>query len=52
VRGLLWWTFGGAVAAYLAFATALFYFWERNPYNLLTYEDAVWRPMRREEVRD
>lgn len=52
VRGLLRWSFGGAVAAYLALATAMFFIWERNPYSILTYEDALFRPVRREEVRD
>lgn len=52
VRGVLYWMFGCLVAAYLAFATALFFFWERNPYSILTYEDALLRPLRREEVRD
>ena len=52
VRGLLQWLGGAAAATYLAFATTLFWFWQRNPYCLLTYSDALLRPVRRAEVRD
>lgn len=52
MRGLLLWLAAAGVAAYLAFATLLFWFWQRNPYSLLTYSDAVLRPIRRAEVRD
>ncbi len=52
VRGVLLWGGGAALLAYLAFATALFWFWQNNPYNLLTFEDALFRPLRREQVRD
>src|ERR1035437_656428 len=52
LRGLGGWTGVAAVAAYLAFATALFWFWQRNPYSLLTFSDAFLRPIRREAVRD
>jgi tetratricopeptide (TPR) repeat protein len=52
LRGLVGWTGVAAVAAYLAFATALFWFWQRNPYSLLTFSDAFLRPIRREAVRD
>ncbi|MSU24967.1 MAG: hypothetical protein EXS32_14260 [Opitutus sp.] len=50
VRGLLLWLLTGTVVAYLAAATALFWFWQRNPYCLLTYSDAVLYPLRRGEV--
>ena len=52
LRGLLGWCGVAAVAAYLAFATALFWFWQQNPYSLLTFGDALLRPVRREAVRD
>lgn len=52
VRGALLWTLGAAVAVYLAGATALFWFWQRNPYSLLTYGDALLRPGRGASVRD
>ncbi len=52
MRGVLLWLGGGAVVAYLAFATALFWFWQKNPYSLLTFQDALLRPLRRAEVRD
>lgn len=47
VRGLLLWLLAAAVAAYVAGATALFWMWQRNPYSLLTYEDALLYPIRR-----
>jgi len=52
VRGLLRWAVGGAIAGYLAVFSALFVIWERNPYSILTYSDALLRPVRREAVRD
>jgi hypothetical protein len=52
VRGVLLWGGGTAALAYLAFATALFWFWQRNPYSLLTFPDALLRPVRRADVRD
>ena len=51
-RGLLLWFSGATVAAYFAFATTLFWFWQRNPYSLLTFSDALLRPVRRDQVRD
>lgn len=52
VRGLLLWSGAGLVLAYVAAATALFWIWQRNSYSLLTYEDALLRPVRTKEVRD
>lgn len=52
VRGLLRWTAGLAVAGYLAGATALYWFWQHNPYNVLTYPDALLRPFRGEAIHD
>lgn len=52
LRGLLLWLGAAAVAAYLVLATALFLFWQQNPYNLLTFGDALLRPVRRAAVRD
>lgn len=52
VRGVLLW--GGAllVAAYLAATAALWFFWQRNPYCLLNYGDAVFYPVRRAGVAE
>lgn len=52
VRGLLLWLFAAALAAYLSFTGVVFWFWQRNPYNLLTYSDALLWPARRAQVRD
>ncbi len=52
VRGLLLWSGGALVAAYLVAATALFWFWQKNPYSLLTFTDALLRPVRTAQVRD
>ncbi len=52
VRGIFAWLAGAMVAAYFAFAVTLFWFWQRNPYSLLTFSDALLRPVRRAEVRD
>ncbi len=50
VRGLLAWGSGLALAVYLAGAGVLFYVWNRNPYNTLTYGDAVLYPARRAQI--
>lgn len=50
VRGALLWAFALLVAAYLAGATALFWIWQRNPYSLLSYSDALLYPVRRSEI--
>lgn len=40
------------LAAWLVAAAALYWFWQRNPYNLQTYSDAVFLPLRRAQIRD
>lgn len=52
VRGLLAWTSAMAVVVYLAGATVLFWIWNRNPYSLLTYGDAVLYPVRHEAITE
>lgn len=51
-RGLLLWCAGLAIAAYLVGATALFWAWQRNPYSVLTYSDAVLYPVRRQQINE
>jgi hypothetical protein len=51
-RGLLLWCLALTAAAYLVGATALFYFWQRNPYSVLTYADAVFYPLRRRQIEE
>ena len=50
VRGVLAW--GGAMATvlYVFAALALAAFWQRNPYSLLTFSDALLYPVRRAEI--
>ncbi|MEY4939017.1 MAG: hypothetical protein RIQ93_752, partial [Verrucomicrobiota bacterium] len=50
-RGLLQWSSVLAVAAYLTGVTALYYLWERNPYNVLSYTDALFYPFRRDAIQ-
>lgn len=50
VRGLMLWSLAGVLSAYVAGAAALWSFWQRNPYCLLTYGDAFFYPVRRAEV--
>jgi hypothetical protein len=50
VRGALQWSGALLVAAYLAGATALFWIWQRNPYSVLSYSDALFYPFRRGEI--
>ncbi|HVU22513.1 MAG TPA: hypothetical protein VHE13_00205 [Opitutus sp.] len=52
VRGLLAWLGGGALAAYLAAATALFVWFERQPFNLISYADTLLLPFRWQQVRE
>ena len=52
VRGLLPWLLGAAIALWCGAAAALFWLWQRNPYSLLTYSDAVFFPARRAEIHD
>ena len=42
----------GAIAGYVAAAAVLFWFWQRNPYSLLAYSDALLRPIRGGVVHD
>ena len=50
VRGVTVGLFAMLVASYLAGTAALFSFWQRNPYCILTYGDAFWYPVRRAPV--
>jgi len=50
LRGILRWGLVMAALGYVAAALALGYFWQKNPYNRLTYSDAVFYPMRRAEI--
>ena len=52
VRGLLLWLTGFAVVLYIALATALFWIWQRNPYSVLTYSDALLYPVRRAAITE
>jgi len=50
VRGLLLWSSGTALAAYLVGTAALAWIWGQNPYNHITYADLAlptrWRELR------
>ena len=52
VRGLLLW--GGVLAflGWVALATAGFWIWQRNPYTLLTYTDALLYPWRQSAITE
>lgn len=52
VRGALVAMLAFGVIAYFAGALALATFWQRNPYSLLTYRDAVLYPVQRGTVAD
>ena len=52
LRGILAWGAALMVVAYVAAATALFWIWQRNPYSLLTYTDAVFYPVRRASIAE
>lgn len=47
VRGLVAWLAGLGLVLYLAGATLLYSLWDRNPYNLLSFGDALLYPVRR-----
>ncbi len=51
VRGVVAWLLGLALAGYLAGATALYFWFERNPYNLVRWSDTLLLPLRWDEVR-
>lgn len=50
LRGVTLWSLAALVAGYVAATAALWSFWQRNPYCLLTYADAFLYPVRRGEV--
>ncbi len=50
VRGVLAWSCVMAVVGWVALATAGFWIWQRNPYTLLTYSDALCYPFRRAAI--
>lgn len=50
LRGVTLWAVAAVVAGYVAATAALWSFWQRNPYCLLTYADAFLYPVRRGEV--
>ncbi|HYP18394.1 MAG TPA: hypothetical protein VEQ65_14375, partial [Opitutus sp.] len=52
VRGLLGWGAGASVAVYLAGATALYFWFTRQPHNLVTWTDTLLMPVRWEHVRE
>lgn len=52
VRGVLLWLLALGVVLYFAAATALFWIWQRNPYSILTYGDAVTYPFRRAALQE
>ena len=52
LRGLLAWSAVGAAMAYIAAAAALFWVWQRNPYSVLTYADALLYPIRRGAISE
>ena len=52
VRGVLLWAGALGAVLYVAGALALASFWQRNPYSLLTFSDALLYPVRRAEVAE
>src|SRR4051812_1494326 len=52
VRGLLVGAGVLAVLAYVATATTVFWIWQRNPYNLLSYYDALGYPVRQAQIAE
>ena len=50
VRGILRWGLMMAALGYFAAALALGYFWQKNPYNRLTFSDALFYPIRRADI--
>ncbi|HYD82394.1 MAG TPA: hypothetical protein VEA63_00045 [Opitutus sp.] len=52
VRGILSWMLGLAFAGYLVGATALYVWFERNPYNLVRWTDTLLMPLRWDQVRE
>jgi tetratricopeptide (TPR) repeat protein len=52
LRGLLAWGAAGAALGYVGLATAVHHVWQKNPYNRLTYVDAVLYPLRRPQIAE
>lgn len=53
LRGVLAWGAMAAVLAYVALASVLYWgFWDKNPYNRLTYADALLYPLRRPQIAE
>ena len=52
VRGLSLWFLAAATASYVAGTVALFSFWQRDPYSMRTYSDALFFSLRRGEIHD
>lgn len=52
VRGVLLWLAGLALAGYLAGATALYFWFARSPYNIVTWTDTLLLPVRWDHVRE
>lgn len=53
MRGVLGWSAALAAAGYVALASVVYHaFWAKNPYNRLTYADALLYPLRRAEIAE
>ena len=52
MRGVLLWCLALLLVAYVAATAVLFSFWQRNPYCLLNYTDALFYPVRRAVVAE
>jgi hypothetical protein len=52
MRGVLGWAAASLLVAYVAGATALFWIWQRNPYSILSYSDALLYPVRRAQIEE
>lgn len=52
VRGVLTWMLGLAFAGYLVGATALYFWFAQNPYNLVKWTDTLLMPLRWDHVRE
>ncbi|ACB77185.1 hypothetical protein [Opitutus terrae] len=52
LRGVLCWLIVLAVVGYVAATTALFFWFDRKPGNLIRYSDTLLLPLRRDAVRE